>query len=77
MDQLSLDLGEAGALDVTRLVGPVQPVSVPVEIEGQDAVVGSEELILSGVFAFELQQVDTADGGVYKPRIWGTTTNRF
>lgn len=67
-----LNLGWTGALDVASLVSPVKPVSVPVQIEGEDAVVRGEQMDFGGAFTSKLQHVDAAGGSVNEPWICGT-----
>lgn len=68
-DQLSLNLGQTGTLDMTRQVGPVQPVCVPGQIEGQDAIVGGEQMGLTGPSLPKLQLDDAIPGCINKARI--------
>lgn len=68
-NQLRLDLGQTGALDVARAVDPVDPVPVPVQVEGQDAVLGGEDLPVGGLSVSELQQLDAGGRRVDKAEI--------
>ena len=63
-DHLSFNLGQTGTLDVASLVGPVQPVSVPVQIKWQDAFVRSKQLGFSELCASKLQHVDVGNGSI-------------
>lgn len=63
-DDFSLDLGYTGALDVPSLVDPIQPVSVPVQIKREDAIIGGKQLGFGGLFASKLQQVDVGNGSI-------------
>lgn len=60
---------------MASLVGPVQPVSVPVQIERQDAITSSKQVGCGALSAFELQHVDVGNGGIYEPWIYGWGRN--
>lgn len=76
-DQLGLDPAQACALDLASLVGPVQPVPVPVQVKRQDAVVGGEELRDRRLRRVpELHHHDLAHGGVQEPRVCGAMSQR-
>lgn len=68
-DRLSLNLGQTGALDVTSQVSPVQPVRVPGQIEGQDAIMSGKQMGLAGPSFSKLQLDDTIPGCINKARI--------
>lgn len=74
-DHLSLHLGQAGTLDMTSKVGPVQPVCVPGQIKRQDATISGKQVGLAGASFSKLQLDNSIPGCINKAGI--CRTQRF